>query len=231
MRVTFCVTCYDGDVHLLPKRLADIYEQQTVSPDEVLVITSGVASGAIVWNSNMPDLTIKTFENRMLPGGARNKGGEFATGDVICFCDVDDPIHPQKCEVIKRVFDNKDVDALLHSYNLDTDQFSEIEDLDNIELERVIEVDPRWEQDQKCTPPIDGGYYCIDGDLPHTNIVTPSGRSAHHGHISVRKEICNEIKYIEHMRIGEDGAFCQSVVKSNKFSLYYTPLILINYMT
>ena len=231
MKITFCVTCYDGDVHLLHGRLMSIYEEQTVKPDEVLVITSGISSGPIVWDSNKPNLTIKTFEYRMLPGGARNQGGRFAKGDVVCFCDVDDPIHPQKCEVIKRVFGNSDVDALLHNYNMDTHEFSKIDDIENIEIEKVTKFDSRWEEVQKSTPPIDGGYYCIDGDLPRTTVTIDSGRPATHGHLSVRKEVLSEIKYIENMRIGEDGEFCQSIIKNDKFSLYYTPLVLINYIT
>ena len=64
MKITFCVTCYDGDVHLLEDRLLSIYSEQTVQPDEVLVITSGVGSGSIVWDASKPNLTIKTFEQR-----------------------------------------------------------------------------------------------------------------------------------------------------------------------
>ena len=38
------------------------------------------------------------------------------------------------------------------------------------------------------------------------------------------------LKYREDMWLGEDGDFCQSIVKSD-YNLYYTPLILINYIT
>jgi glycosyltransferase involved in cell wall biosynthesis len=226
MNVSFCVTCYDGDVHLLHDRLISIYDEQTVTPDEVLVITSGVSSGPIVWDSSRPNLTIKTFEKRMLPGGARNQGGRLAKGDVVCFCDVDDPIHPQKCEIVKRVFDNRNVDALVHNYNLGQsvfckygprgpryqyygEEFIMVSDLDQIPIEKVITTSPP----------------------PSTNVEAPSKSPVTHGHMSARKELLADISYREDMSLGEDGDFCQSIVKSNKFDLYYTPLVLINYIT
>ena len=223
MKVTFCVTCYDGDVHLLQDRLLSIYAGQTVQPDEVLVITSGTGSGPIMWDGHKPNLTIKSFEQRKLPGGARNQGGKFAKGDVVCFCDVDDPIHPQKCEIVKKIFeDNPNVDALIHAYEFNSHEF-ETYDSNNIEIEQITEVDPRWEKEQN---------YVFDPhkSLPLANIIVPSGNPAHHGHLSCKKEIFNTLKYREEMWIGEDGDFCQSIVKS-QYKLFYTPLVLINYIT
>jgi hypothetical protein len=141
----------------------------------------------------------------MSAGAARNKGGELATGDVVCFCDADDPIHPQKCEVIKRVFDNKDVDALLHNYNTSNVKFEEI-DTQHIELEKVA----------GCDHP------------PSKNVYTDSDKPIAHGPISIRKEVTSEITYGD-SSCGEDALFCQSILKSPKYSLYYTPLCLINY--
>lgn len=224
MKVTFCVTCYDGDVHLLQGRLLSICSEQTVQPDEILVITSGTGSGPIPWDENKPSLAIKSFEQRKLPGGARNQGGKFATGDVVCFCDVDDPIHPQKCEIVKKIFENNpNVDALIHAYKFNSQEF-EPYDSSNIEIEQITEVDPRWEKEQN---------YVFDPQskgLPRTNIVVPSGNPAHHGHLSCKKEIFDTLKYREEMWVGEDGDFCQSIVKS-QYKLFYTPLVLINYIT
>lgn len=222
LKITFCVTCYDGDIHLLQDRLLGIYAEQTVQPDEVLVIASGTSSDPIIWDA--PDLTIKSFEKRKLPGGARNQGGKFATGDVIVFCDVDDPIHPQKCEVVKKIFeDNKDVDALIHNFNWDTGDLETLYDLEDIKIEKIVDVDRRWEEEQN---------YVFDPykDIPRTCVIIPSEMAAHHGHISCKKEIFDSIQYREDMWLGEDGDFCQSIVKSN-YKLYYTPVILINYIT
>ena len=224
MKVSFCVTCYDGDVHLLRDRLLCIYSEQTVQPDEVLVIASGVDSEPIVGDANKPNLTIKTFEQRMLPGGARNQGGKFATGDIVCFCDVDDPIHPQKCEIVKKIFeDNAEVDALVHNYKFNSTEFENYNPSE-ITIEEVTEVDERWEKEQNYV-------FNPHKEIPKTCVITPSKGDVHHGHLSCTKEIFNDLKYREEMWLGEDGDFCQSIVNSPKYSMYYTPLILINYIT
>ena len=207
MKVSFCITCYDQDAHLLESSLSNILQTQTTKPDEILVVSSGLKS----LSCSIPNVKVYNFENRMLAGGARNKGGQLATGDVVCFCDVDDPIHPKKCEVIKRVFDDDcpdRVDALLHNYKFNTHDFAPIKSLDKIEIEKITSVDPTC-----------------------TNVRTAANLPVCHGHMSARKELLASISYREDMRLGEDGDFCQSVVKSNKFDLYYTPLILINYIT
>ena len=200
--VSFCVTCYDGDFHLLGQCLHYI-AHQTIAPDEVLIIASGLKKKS----EGRSSTKVYTFENRMSAGAARNKGGELATSEVVCFCDVDDPIHPQKCEVIKRVFDNTSVDALLHNYNTNSVKFEEV-GIQQIALEKIV----------GCDSP------------PSTNVQNESGRPIAHGPISIRKEIANEIFYGD-SSFGEDGLFCQSIFKSDKFGLYYTPLTLINYIT
>jgi len=218
MKISFCVTCYDKDAHLLQQSLNRILQNQTTEPDEILVIASGLKS----LGCNDPKIKIYVFEKRMFAGGARNKGGELATGDVVCFCDIDDPIHPQKCEIIKRAFGNQDVDALVHNYRLDTLDFSPIQDTQDIEIEKVTSVDERWEKEQNY-------IFAPHEDIPRTNVKAQSGKPVCHGHLSAKKELLAKIKYREDMWMGEDGDFCQSIVKSKKFDLYYTPLKLINY--
>ena len=221
MKVSFCITCYDQDAHLLESSLSNILQTQTTKPDEILVVSSGLES----LSCNSPNVKIYNFKDRVLAGRARNKGAELATGEVVCFCDVDDPIHPQKCEVIKRVFANQNVDALVHNYALGAARvMGQNLDKQDIEIEKITNVDDRWEKDQNYE-------LFTDADLGRTNIKVPSDRPVCHGHLSAKKELLAEIKYREDMWLGEDGDFCQSIVKSKKFDLYYTPLVLINYIT
>ena len=222
MKISLCITCYDQDYHHVESRLAGL-KQQTRYPDEVLVVASGLEK-LEVSDSNVK---VYTFPARMLAGAARNKGGELATGDVVCFCDADDPMHPQKIEVVGRVFENKEIDALLHNYGLNSPNFAPIANTDEIETGQITEVDERWEKVQN---------YVFDPhrDIPRTCVVSPpkySDQPVCHGHVSAKKEVFMDIKYREDMWLGEDGDFCQSIVKSPKYSLYYTPLSLINYYT
>ena len=221
MKISFCVICWRNDVKLLPKRISDIYGQ-TVQPDEILIVASGVPDDVV--QSDNPDIKIYPFRDRMLPGAARNKGGELATGDVIVFCDVDDPISPQKCEIIKEIFTtNTEVDALVHSYSFmkgyETPVWSTI-DMENIEVEKVTEKSPPR------TPAVHPHKVDV---LPNTNVLAPSGGRVHHGHMSCKREIFNELQYYEWMSLGEDGTFCRSILDSPNYDLYYTPLVLIKY--
>lgn len=202
MKVSFCVTCYDKDSYLLQQSI-DTLQKQTVEPDEILVIASGLKS--LVCTN--PKVKIYNFEKRMSAGEARNKGGELATGDIVCFCDVDDFVHTQKCEVIKRVFENQNIDALVHNYNLNVSEFKKI-DVESVHVEKITDID----------------------NPPSTNVATLSRMPVCHGHVSVRRSVAEKLKY-EDSSYSEDGVFCQSIVKSQNFNLYYTPLILINYIT
>lgn len=232
MKISLCITCYDQDYHHVESRILEL-EQQTRYPDEVLVVCSGLEKLEV----SDPNVKVYTFPARMLPGGARNKGGELATGDVVSFCDTDDPMHPQKIEILGQIFKNEAVDALVHDYGLDSPDFAPIPNTEEIEIEQVTEVDERWEKEQNHIFDPHSGSVVFDGekmvshDIPHTCVKAPSNRPLHHGHISAKKEVFADLKYREDMWLGEDGDFCQSIVKSPKYSLYYTPLSLINYYT
>ncbi len=222
MKISLCITCYDQDYHHVESRIL-VLKQQTRHPDEVLVVCSGLEKLEV----SDPNVKVYTFPARMLPGGARNKGGELATGDVVSFCDADDPMHPQKIEILGQIFKDEAVDALVHGYGLNSPDFAPIANTDEIEIGQITEVDERWEK-------VQNHVFDPHRDIPRTCVVPPPKYSdcpIHHGHISAKKEVFADLRYREDMWLGEDGDFCQSIVKSPKYSLYYTPLSLINYYT
>ena len=205
MKVTFCITCWRRDVYLLDDRLFDIYHKQTSKPDEVLVIVSGVDKIPATKYAQENNLKIKFFRNQMLAGGARNKGAELAGGDIVCFCDVDDPIHPQKCQIMRVVFSERDIDAVVHNYQNKSKDFIKIEKNQILQgMEEITEY---------------GGG---------SNVSAPSKMPIAHGPLSGRKEIFEDLKYLEDIGRGEDGLFCNSIVDS-EYSLFYLPHCLINY--
>lgn len=217
MKVTFCITCYDKDIHLLDRCLPFV-RQQTVKPDEILVIASGIKQ--FQWGL-AEDIGYSGCPNRLLPGGARNKGGKLAKGDIVVFCDVDDYIHPEKCRIVKSIFEeNEEVHALVHDYCLSNEKYPDIPVF--IRYEKVLEADPDPD-------PIPPGWF----DIPRTNITIPikepESLRIHHGHISCKKEVFNDIQYREDMPLGEDGTFCREILKSKKYNLFYTPTKLITY--
>lgn len=209
-KVSFCIICYDGDVYLLPRILSEL-SKQTVTPDELLVLVSGVP------DENHLNIEVKNtqakihfFKDRMLPNKARNTIADIATGDVICLSDVDDIPHHQKIELVKKIFQNKEVDALVHNYIMSYGDFSDIENINNAveNIEKIIE----------------------DDGSRSTNILAPSRKGIHHAHITARKDVYKDVKGPEDMKFGEDGMFCRAILNS-KYNMYYTDQKLIIYDT
>src|SRR6056300_1018403 len=105
---SLCITCWSKDVHLLPDLLSCI-DKQTCQPDEIIVV------GNDLQEINTREGIIKYVEPSRRPVSfSRNKASELSSKDILIFHDVDDIPHPQKIELIKRAFENDDVDAFVH---------------------------------------------------------------------------------------------------------------------
>ena len=109
LNISFCIICYDKDVHFLPRILQEL-QKQTVSPDEIVVLASGIKDKKQLNDMRLDicsSVKIHTLEDRALPNKARNAVASLAEGDVICLSDVDDIPHPQKIELVKKYFKMK----------------------------------------------------------------------------------------------------------------------------
>jgi glycosyltransferase involved in cell wall biosynthesis len=147
------------------------------------------------------DPRIITFAEptRRSPSFNRNKGAELATGDVIIYHDVDDIPHRQKIELIKKAFTEHDVDAFVHGFNINDMHPFNYSDLD---IEKITEL-----KDDK--------------------YLKSSAEDLSHGHLSIKREIVNELKYNEGIFFGEDADFCKRLFLSGR-SIYYGNHKLIN---
>ena len=183
---------------MLPDTLA-AFEQQTQQPDEIIVVGNDLSE------INIPNNDIKAFAapTRKSPSFNRNKGAEIATGDVIIYHDVDDLPHRQKVEFVQKAFLEHDVDAFVHGFEYNKLYPFMYTDLDMKRVEKLKE----------------GKYLysdiCVDGDL-------------HHGHLSIKRDIVNQLKYKEHIFFGEDSEFARRVLLKG-YSVYYGNHKLINY--
>jgi glycosyltransferase involved in cell wall biosynthesis len=201
-KVTLCITCYRSDIHFLDECLGYV-KSQTVQPDEILIVANTIDDDSrLRQKAKEEGFTLFTTSESKLPGWGRNIGLLLAKHDVVSFCDVDDEMLPRKIEFIKKVF-NKDMDALIHNYHYkskgDDDDF-------NLYTEEITEI-----------------------DSSSTNVQTKNRIPAHHGHMTCRKEIFKTHKYREDLVRGEDGTFCQELVKDKNTKLFFTPLKLIVY--
>lgn len=202
MKLTACITCYKNDIHHLDECLGYI-RGQTVLPDEILVVANAIADDSYLRKkAETEGFSLYTDVDQHLPGWGRNMGLQLAQNEVVAFCDVDDQWMPSKVEFIKNVW-NDDMDALVHNYYYK--EFTTAENLDSY-VEEITEVEPN-----------------------NNNVRTKNVQPVHHGHMTCKKSVGIMHKYREDMVRGEDGNFCQRLVKDENIKIFYSPLKLMVY--
>lgn len=118
---TVIIPCYYKHAHLIYP-LLELYTQQTVLPDEIVIALSEC--------DLVPDQIITQFEEASWPfrttvilvpekqfaGQNRNTACDHATSDVFICQDADDIPHPQRVEIIRHFFHHYPVQHLLHEW-------------------------------------------------------------------------------------------------------------------
>jgi hypothetical protein len=100
----------------------EAYQNQTIKPDEVVVSLSEVEklqqSQIDFLERGLWDFKLVIIRNdgRVADGQNRTKAMDRSTGDILVFSDADDLPHPQRIEITKYIFENYEVDFLLHSF-------------------------------------------------------------------------------------------------------------------
>lgn len=101
--------------------LLESYENQTVKPDEIVISISEVEKLnpkeiTDLENGNWSfKLVIIRNKNTILDGDNRTIAMDHASGDILIFSDADDIPHPQRVELSKFIFENYEIDHILHS--------------------------------------------------------------------------------------------------------------------
>ena len=133
--------------------------------------------------------------------------------DYITFIDADDIMHPQRIEILLKIFQEHDSDIILHNYFIDVpfekELFKPIEN-NNINV-RVNSLRQHW-----------------SGCIEHINYIN---EGIHHSQVSIKKEIFNDVQFPEETEFNrkEDCIFCHRVFNlpniqnayiANKLSFY-----------
>ena len=92
--------------------------QQSCTSFEVIVVDDGSTDGSYnELNTINDDRLIVIHQENLGVSEARNTGINNAKGEWIAFIDADDMMHPQRLEIIAKVFtDYPEAKALLHNY-------------------------------------------------------------------------------------------------------------------
>ena len=210
--ISLCITCYDGDYHLLVGLLTE-FSKQVVLPDEIIISSSGMKEEDLlpleVYYVDGEEVPVihQNSEERTIQSVARNAGARASTKDVIIFFDVDDIPHPQKIEVTKDLFfHGTEIQAFIHSYKDGEDKT--FDDINEVKYCRVIAKHPE-----------------------NTNIITEAGVAGiHHSHIAIRREVFDKVQFNESPEFYrlEDGKFCQDIVDT-RLPFVFSKLKLVYY--
>lgn len=216
--ISFCITAYDQDYHLIDP-LLDRLKLQTEAPDEIFVFCSGVSELNIQKSITINGVEVKVRKalsnTRVMQSVARNMCARYATGKYCMFFDVDDIPHNQKFELTKKLLNDYNPDFFLHTYEMGDIQLTEIKRITKANLFSDFRPVDR------CTNII---VWNTEEDKAYED------KPIHHAHITVLRSILNSLKYNiapEYYR-REDGKFCQDLLENGYKGLYLDKK-LINY--
>lgn len=124
--VSIIVPCHPKHLRYLPE-VFRTFEEQTVLPEEIVVAISEadrVKELIETMQSYKCSIPVKYVlcNEKKGPGENRNAACSVASGDLFICHDADDLAHPQRVEIIKKYFQIRPVDILLHCYGRTSEQ-------------------------------------------------------------------------------------------------------------
>jgi len=178
--------------------------KQTVKPNNIIICVSEISNNHKIYledEINKLQLLFKVIINdtplKQNASENRNRGIEYCLNytkpDYIMFCDCDDIIHTKKIESFIYFYNVMDtnINLFVHNYAFSHETFDIYSDV-ILNKNKLL----------PCYSYSTLGLYTI----PSINI--------HHGHPTVKLELCKEIKYNETLINGEDCKFCQLINNS-----------------
>ena len=112
--------------------ILEAYQNQTAMPDEIVLVFSEVEK---INNIDITKLEKGLWNFRLkiikrhgvhLEGENRNVAMDNASGDILIFSDADDIPHPQRVEIVKYIFENYEVEHIIHTLGVKRDQMTPI---------------------------------------------------------------------------------------------------------
>ncbi len=192
--ISVIIPCYYKHI-IYVQKLLDIYQQQTLLPDEIILVISDIQN----LHSNILtklketeykyQLEIVEVRGKSLAGKNRLIGTKIAKGKIIIFQDADDIPHPQRIEIIKYFFDKfPNIVHIAHQfcyYNNETKY--KLENISYQKLEKNIFSIPMIRKAENVT----------------------------HGNIAIRKQIYSKLNWFTSIQRGQDVAINMDIF--NKF--------------
>jgi hypothetical protein len=182
--VTVVVPALARDVGMLT-RLKHSMDIQTLAPNEVIVVISGMEDKHC---PSFHNWTIMCEKPILFAGTARNIGWRMATSDVVTFLDADDQMYPERIKTIATHFVGHDLQLLLHG-------FSTTPIKDHVPMTQCPAKDGHWLFQE--TRRTQNRHLWISAFI-------------HHGHASVRRRISCEP--FPKQKRGQDSLFVRRCI-------------------
>ena len=228
MKISVVIPATDGNFGYLNCILRH-YEDSTQTPNEVVISISNahkLESSDIDW---LEDKFKNTFELKvirhsctMIQGPNRDSVTKSATGDIIISNDADDIPHPQRVQIIKKLFTENDIVQLNHGYQTKK-SFQFVQDMEIVSCEKVFNHHfPNCDPNLKDRPnPHDLGFHApYGGNLPWT---------IHAGNVAFSKDVFDVMSWRHTEEIAWDYDFCMDVLYHFKKSMIIdAPLLWYN---
>lgn len=118
-RVSVVVPVFDAEAHL--GECLDSLLGQTLDDVEVVCVDDGSTdgSGRILSERAALDARLRVLgQANAGPGPARNAGMDAARGDIVMFCDADDLLEPDACEVVSAAFARDACDVMVFGFSV-----------------------------------------------------------------------------------------------------------------
>ena len=209
LTIGVAIPCYKKHIPFVFKVL-DSIEKQTRKPEKVVISCSSTISEDFPLNKLNYSFPIEIYVIRFKKNAAqnRNNASSYLDTDIVTFIDADDIMHPQRLEIIERVFIEHSPKIFLHGYQEDTQEFMMYQDIP-IEIGKLSKC--QW------------GATIYTGNY--------SARNIHNSQSSVQKSVLENIQYPEQLEyVGkEDTIFCTSVIEKYINETAYCPLSLSYY--
>lgn len=191
-KIGVAIPCYIGHITNL-KYLLDSIERQTRKPDKVVVSCSSINEDITI---ELPSYSfnleiIRTVEHKNAGQNRNIAIQKLKEMDYISYIDADDIMHPQRIEILMKIFEYTDCDIILHNYKEDNDDFNEIKSFKY----RINEL--------KC---------CHSGCITHNNIKFMHEK-IHHSQPSIKRYISDNIFFTENPEVQgkEDCIYCFTI--------------------
>jgi cellulose synthase/poly-beta-1,6-N-acetylglucosamine synthase-like glycosyltransferase len=202
MKVSVNIPCVAKHFEYIPL-LLESCGSQTVIPDEIVISLSEVDKVsplllAEVESKEWPfELKIIKHQEKRSEGANRNIACAHSLGDLIICQDADDIPHPQRVEIVKWLFENYEIDHLMHLFTTQENSFAFLEnDLSKVQL---------------CT----------------TYREMRRVRGTTNGNVCFAKKIFGTVKWGESFKGGEDVRFnCQVYQRFSNHVVLHEPLLL-----